>query len=120
MSHNSASSHANNLQSWWDAIYPHAITLEKKITLSPVEYSPADAPSIIAELDTVHVMITNTPHPEDATMMREHLIRATYYLKLAYEELEQDTEEEIEFYYSSALLQVAQLHTLLVHFGFTQ
>ena len=103
---------------WWDAIHPYAVKLEKNITTAPQELSQQDIDVVIRTLPEILRHIQHQPHPGCAAIMREYLLRATTYLLHAYQELANNNTDEVDFYYSTALTNVARLHHQLVEHGF--
>lgn len=106
------------LNTWWDTVYPYAIKLEKNITTPPQEQSEVDIRFAIKTLVEVLKGIQQQAYPDSASNLREHLLRATTYLIHAYQEMGNKNESEADFYYSTALTNVAQLHHQLVKQGF--
>lgn len=106
------------LKAWWDAAYPYAVKLEKNITTSPQEQSEVDIRFAIQTLVEVLKGIQQQAYPDSASILREHLLRATTYLIHAYQEIANNNKSEADFYYSTALTNVAQLHHQLVQHGF--
>ena len=106
------------LNDWWNSIYPYAVELEKNITTSPLEQDKTNTEHTIQTLEAVLKNIQNQAYPEEANLMRDHLLRAITYLIHAYQEMGNNNENEADFYYSTALTNVAQLHHQLVQNGF--
>lgn len=109
--------HPETVEQWWKQVYPHAVRLEKLITPAPETVTEAFLPIMRHDLEALHNEIHAMPYPEEASPLRDSLLRATKQLSLCYGDNPQ-TEEEAEFYYYNALTQVAQLHHLLVQHGF--
>jgi hypothetical protein len=108
------------ISAWWQTVYPHAIRLEKLITPAPETVSEDEMPDIISNLQSLYLEVEGIECPEDSYELLGHLLRAAEYLRLCYEEILQKSSSESEFYYSSALTQVAQLHYQLVRFKLTK
>ncbi len=108
----------NTPEMWWQSVYPFAVQLEKCITPSPENYTNADATEIIRVLQDIGFNIEQQRYSDDVRIMREHLLRAVEYLVLAYEEKLRGQETEVEYHYSSGLMQIAQFHHILVLHGF--
>ncbi|MGJ3241069.1 MAG: hypothetical protein ACFE0Q_20330 [Anaerolineae bacterium] len=105
---------------WWQQVHPIAVSLEKQITTAPTERPTEavdDAQHILPELHASLAQIENAP---DTASMHDHLERAITYLIHAYQQLAQGRADEVEFYYASALTQLAKLHYQLVQHGFTE
>jgi hypothetical protein len=109
-----------NIAAWWDTVYVHAVSLEKLITPAPETVPEAEIPELISKLGTLYWELENIECPEESYEMLGHLLRAAEYLRLCYQEILQKSSSESEFYYSSALTQVAQLHYQLVRFRLTK
>ena len=110
-------SEPETVEQWWALVHPHAVRLEKLITPAPATVSNEHLPSMRHTLRKLHEQVQELPYPDEANQLRESLLRATKHLYLCYRE-ESQTGEECEFYYYNALMQVAQLHHLLVQYGF--
>lgn len=108
------------ISAWWETVYPHAISLEKLITPSPETVSEEEIPDIISNLQSLYLEVEGIECPEEAYELLAHLLRAAEYLRLCYQEILQKSSSESEFYYSSALTQVAQLHYQLVKYKLTK
>lgn len=106
------------ISDWWQQVYPYAVELEKNITTSPSDVSSDDANKIIETLPSLLHEIETLSYSEDVELMRDYLIKSVTYLIHAYKERQNGNDNEVEFYYSSALTQVAQLHYYLVQHGF--
>lgn len=99
-------------------MYPFAVRLEQLITNSPEYYSTEDASKFIKSFRDIGFNIEQQAYCDDVGIMREHLLRAVEYFMLAYEEKLKGNNTEVEFHYSSGLMQIAQLHHNLVLHGF--
>jgi hypothetical protein len=110
----------DTIAAWWEAVYSHAVSLEKLITPAPETIAEADMPDIISSLQTLFLEVEEIECPQEAYELLGHLLRATEYLRLCYEEILHKSNSESEFYYSSALTQVAQLHYQLVKHKLTK
>lgn len=99
---------------WWQAAYPYAVLLEKHITGSPEEFTLDEASDIIIALEDILPKMEQLSYSESDDIMRGHLLRATHYLIYAYQEKLKENQSEVDFHYSNALMQVAQLHHQLV------
>lgn len=108
------------IAAWWESVYPHAISLEKLITPAPETVSEDEMPEIVSTLQNLYLEVEGVDCPEDAYELLAHLLRASEYLRLCYQEVMQKNGSESEFYYSSALTQVAQLHYQLVKYKLTK
>lgn len=108
------------ISAWWEEVYPHAVSLEKLITPAPETVSEDEMPDIISDLQTLYMEVEDVDCPEDGYELLGHLLRAAEYLRLCYQEILQKSSSESEFYYSSALTQVAQLHYQLVRLKLTK
>ena len=108
------------INTWWETIYPHAVSLEKLITPAPETVSEEEMPDIISDLEILYSDVGAVECPEDGYELLGHLLRAAEYLRLCYQEMLQKSNSESEFYYSSALTQVAQLHYQLVRLKLTK
>lgn len=103
-----------DIKAWWQEVYPYAVSLEKLITPAPESVSHSTMPEVISDLQTLYLDVEEVSCPEVAYELLGHLLRAAEYLRLCYEGIMQQSSSESEFYYSSALTQVAQLHYQLV------
>ena len=108
------------INAWWEAVYPHAVSLEKLITPAPETISEDKMPDIISDLQDLYLEVEEIECPEESYELLGHLLRAAEYLRLCYEEILHKSSSESEFYYSSALTQVAQLHYQLVRMKLTK
>lgn len=109
-----------NIAAWWESVYAHAVSLEKLITPAPETVAQDDIPDIISSLQNLYLEVEEFECPEEAYELLGHLLRAAEYLRLCYQEILQKSNSESEFYYSSALTQVAQLHYQLVKYNLTK
>lgn len=107
-----------SIKEWWESMYPYAVVLEKAITTAPSELDKHAIDATIQMLPDILHSIQQHPCPKQARPMREYLLRATTYLIHAYQEMGNQNEHEVDFYYSSALTHVAKLHHQLVIHGF--
>lgn len=106
------------LSEWWDSMYPYAMRLEKSITSAPQDPQTQDIGLIFRTLEDVLKGIQEQAYPDSASIMREYLLRATTYLIHAYQGVANCNTSEVDFYYSTALTNVARLHHQLVENGF--
>lgn len=105
---------------WWESVYSHAVSLEKLITPAPETVARDEMSDIISTLQTLYLEVEEFECPEEAYELLGHLLRAAEYLRLCYEQYLHKSNSESEFYYSSALTQVAQLHYQLVKYKLTK
>lgn len=105
-------------ESWWQSVYPFAVQLEQRIINSPQNYANEEVLEIINTLQDIGFNIEQQSYSDAVQPMREQLLRAIEYLILAYEEKLKGRETEVEYHYSSGLMQIAQFHHNLVLHGF--